>query len=251
MKNRINGNVNAISLSINQIYANSHLEQKTYGDLEYLKTYLFLNEFKDTLFPGNSVGKIGQIVIYNPVSSQVFAPDSFSKFRMFTDLMHQKNMSNELKLTSDDISGIQDTALEVLETNLRKYKGSDKEYIDKVFQNFRDTDLNTIDLDQLLSIQKELYQSPAFSGYKDRTFKDGLNFDDPKEVLFALLQVAIASKSDMTLAGDFQRMSKFSLGFSDFKSLIAALYTDTPERYDKEGRKIQGLVQGLLWTTPD
>ena len=45
----------------------------------------------------------------------------------------------------------------------------------------------------------------------------------------------------------------FGFGFARLLlySLFAALYTRDQAKYDKEGRKIQGIVRGLLWTTPD
>jgi hypothetical protein len=160
--------------------------------------------------------------------------------------MYKTGLSKDLALSQDNVSSIEDIALYNLDVNLRKFNGSARETVDKVFQKFRDTSLDQIDINQLMDIQKDLYESAEFAGYKARTLKGDINFDDDKEVLLALLQVAIASKSQMDLDGDFQRMSKLSLGFSDLKSLVAALYTDDQAKYDKEGRKIQGLVQGLL-----
>ena len=77
------------------------------------------------------------------------------------------------------------------------------------------------------------------------TTKPELNFNDSLEVIFALLQVAILSKEGIEPTGDFRDLSKYSIGFSDFKSLIAAIYTKDIEEYDKTGKKIQGIVGGL------
>lgn len=249
LKNTMNGNINIISLSANQFYANSKsLPEFNYGDLEVLKSYLFMNMFRDELIPQGN-GKLAQILVYNPVNNQVYSRNSFAKYENFKQRMYAANLADKLKLVEDDISGIEDIALYNLDVNLRKFDGSSKKEIDQIFANFRDTNLDSIDLDQLLDIQKELFA--VFPDYKNRTISATLNFDDPKEVLLALLQVAIVSKSQMHLYGDFQRLSTYSMGFSDFKSLIAALYTDNQAKYDKEGKRIQGIVQGLVWTTPD
>lgn len=248
LKNSITGYVNVISLSINQFYADSELVGKNYGDLEFLKSFLFLNTFKDELL-SVSGGKIAQILVYNPVNNQVYSRSSFSKFHEFRDRMHESGLGNALKLVDHDVAGIEDIALYNLDVNLRKFNGSDKEKINEIFAKFRETNFDAIDLDTLIDIQKDFFN--YFPDYKYKTMEGRLNFEDPKEILLALLQVAIVSKKQMDLTGDFQNLSRLSLGFSDFKSLIAALYTENQSKYDKEGKRIQGIVQGLLWTTPD
>lgn len=55
LKNRRSGNINIISLSINQFYADSNLKGLNYGDLEILKSYLFINALKDDLFLADMV----------------------------------------------------------------------------------------------------------------------------------------------------------------------------------------------------
>jgi hypothetical protein len=248
LKNKRTGNVNIMSLSINQFYATSELEGKNYGDLEFLKSFLFANMFKEDLFP-QSNGKLAQILVYNPINNSVYSRTSIDEYDKFKERMYKSGLKDALKLTEKNISGIEDIAIYNLDVNLRKFDGSRKEDINMIFSKFRDTNLDTMDIEQLIDIQRLFFEK--FSEYKDRTMKDSINFEDPKEVLLALLQVAIVSKGQMSLSGDFQRMSKLSLGFSDLYSLVAALYTNDKIKYDKEGRKIQGLVQGLLWTTPD
>lgn len=253
LKNKVNGNVNIIDLSINQFYAQSKIEgteDKLYGDLEYYKAMLFVNEFKDELFPAGQ-GQLAQVIVHNPGNNDPYYRNTFNKFKEFKELMYKKKMESFLKLNENDLSGIEDIAMYTLDTNLRNFSGSEKEKedIEKIFLPIRDTNLDMADLNVLLDIQKEFYN--VYPDYKNKSFKAELNFSDDKEVLFALLQTAIVSKSQMELTGDFKDISKFSLGFSDFASLLKALYTENQTEYDKKGRKIQGLVQGLVWTTPD
>jgi len=256
LKNKLNGNINVISLSINQFDASSHIDGKTYGDLEFLKTFLFLNEFKDILIPTSDVSvkndKIAQIIIYNPLNMQTYPKNCFSKFVEFKEQMSLKeSLRKELKLSEKNVASIEDIALYNLTTNLRNFNGTNKEDVERVFKNISDTNLDLLDVEALIEVQRELFNSPGFVGYRDKTMKGVVDFNDPKEVLIALLQVVIASKGQMEFADDYQRMSKYSLGFSDFKSLIAVLFSDHQEKYNKERQRIQGITQGLLWTTPD
>lgn len=246
LKNRFTGNINIISLSINQFYAQSKIkgtEDKSYGDLEYYKTMLFVNEFRNELFPGNQ-GKLGQIVIFNPKIYQSYYRNVFDKYKEFKTLMYSKGMEKDLKLKESDVPGIEDIAMYTLDTNLRKFNGSEQEKsdIERIFIPMRDTNLDLVDLNTLLDIQKAFFDT-----YPDyRVLKPQINFSDNKEVLLALLQTAIITKGQIKPEGDFQDLSKLSLGFSDFFSLVKSLYTDNQALYNKEGKRIQGLVQGLV-----
>lgn len=249
LRNKRSNQINVISLSINQLLANSDISGMNYGDLEYMKTFLFLNKFKNELLP--SLGsKLGEIIIYNSESGQSYYDSITSKYDEFRNLMSKRSeLSDKLVLTKDNILGIEDVAMYNLDVNLRHYSGEDKEKVNAVFSLFEDTDLAQMDLDKLLVTVNSFFD--AFPEYKTKSVKPDLNFSDQKEMLLALLQTAIVSKNQMDLSGDFQSMSNLSMGFSDFKSLVAALYTKDQAEYDKTGRKIQGIVQGLWWTTPD
>ena len=249
LRNRRTNQVNVISLSINQLLAQSDIEGMNYGDLEYMKTLLFVNKFKSELLP-NAGSKLGEIIVYNAESGQSYYDNVLNKYDEFRNLMSKKSeLKSKLKLSKDNILGIEDVAMYNLDVNLRHYSGSDKEKVNAVFNLFQDTSLDQMDLDKLMSVLDSFFI--AFPEYKNKSMTPELNFADPKEMLLALLQTAIVSRNQMNLSGDFQNMSNLSLGFSDFKSLVAALYTKDQANYDKQGRRIQGIVQGLWWTTPD
>ena len=249
LKNKKTNQINIISLSINQFLAKSNIGGMNYGDLEYMKVFLFLNKLKSELFP-NMGSKLGEIIIYNAASGQSYYDNVINKYNEFRNLMFQTpELKNSLALTKDNILGIEDIAMYNLDVNYRYYSGSDKEKVNEVFSLFDNTDLAQMDLDKLISVSHSFFN--AFPEYKEKSLTPGMSFEDPKERLLALLQVAIISKSQMDLSGDFTDLSDLSMHFSDFKSLISALYTKDQAEYDKEGRKIQGIVQGLLWTTPD
>lgn len=243
LKNRKTGVVNVISMSINQFKAESNIPGKNYGDLEFLKTFLFINKFKSELLP-SSTDKLGEIIVYNPESGDSVYGNATSKFVEFRNRMNEVGMQDQLKLKEDNILGIENAAMYNLDVALRSYSGKDKEDINVLFNTFNNTNLEQIDLTRLLEIQKMFYDK--YPSYKEKSLKPDMNFDDEREMLLAMLQVAIITKSQMELTGDFQDMTTFSLGFSDFKSMIAAIYTKDRAEYDKTGKKIQGIVQGLV-----
>lgn len=248
LKNKRNGMVNIISLSSNQFYANSDIDGKNYGDLEYYKALLFLNSFKNELLP-TGFDKLGQIIVYNPEANQYYYRNTSKKLEEFIKLMHEKQLGQKVNLNLSNASGAEDLALYILDSQFRYYSGSEKETINEIANLFDGTSVANADLSVLIEAQKKFYS--AFPSYKERTMNKELNFEDPKEVLFALLQTAIVTKEQQALTGDFQNMSNYSLGFSDFKSLVRALYTEDKEEYDKTGKRIQGLVGGLAFATPD
>lgn len=252
LRNVETGNINIISLTANELYADSiepSLEGKNYGDLEFLKSFLFANAFKNELFPQES-GKLAQIIVYNPVKNKVYSRNTFEKYDEFKAQMYKAGLQDELILTKEsNVMGIEDIALYNLDLNLRQFSGADRDQISAIFSKFQDVKFTDINLETLLDIQKTLFAT--FPGYKEKTMTPTLNFDDPKEVLFALLQVAIVTNSQLNPQGDFQNLTTYSMGFSDFRSLLTALYSDNIAKYNKEGKRIQGMVQGLVWTTPD
>ena len=102
---------------------------------------------------------------------------------------------------------------------------------------------NNLTLEKLIQVQKDFYQ--LYPEYKDKTFEKTLNFEDKTEVLLAMLNVAILSYYKDDLGGDFSNISMFSMNFSDFSSLFKSIYSSENPEYDKEGRKITGIFQGL------
>ena len=245
LQNKRSGQINVISLSINQFLANSHIQGMKYGDLEYLKTLLFVNQLKKELLPTSNC-KLGEIIVYNPESGESYYNTVTNEYDMFRNRMSEVGMADKLKLTKDNVLGVEDVALYNLDASLRSFRSTEQEEerVHKIFNLFEDVDVAQMELDKLIEVQKAFYDE--FPAYKEKSLKPEMNFDDPKEALFAMLQVAIVTKSKAALAGDFTELSEMSLGFSDFKSLIAALYSKEQAKYDKQGKRIQGIVQGLV-----
>lgn len=248
LRNKRTGILNLVSVSVNNFFASSNIEGMSYGDLEYLKTFLFLNNLKKDLLPSNN-DKLGEIIVFNPKTGTSHPANILKKFRDFSDRMYKVGLGSSLNLTESNILPIENMAIYTLDRTLRTYNESDKELVTQVTSLFQNSDLDKIDLDQLKALQKEFLDT--FEQYKGKTMDTNLNFDDPKEMIFAFIQSAIIAKSQSDVSADYQRLSKYSANFSDFKSLIAAFYTKNQQQYDKEQRRIQGLVQGLAFTTPD
>lgn len=248
MRNKKSGTINLMSITANQLYAKSDIEGKTYGDLEYIKTLLFVNALRKELLP-SSADKIGEIVVFNPSDSgnPVYYKPTRQAYEEFATMIGSTSIRKNI--TENHFWPIENVALNNLRTMLQSYEGKDVEDIQNLFNLFKNTDLEEIDLQKLITLQKEYYAK--YPEYLEKSLETNINFGDNKEILFAILQTAILAKGQLQFANDFQDLSKHSLQFSDYKSLIVALYSKDQAEYDKIGRRIQGIAQGLAWTTPD
>jgi signal peptidase I len=240
MRSRKNGNINVISLTINQFYADSHMPKMNYGDLEYMKVFLFINQLKKQLFPG--LGKLGQIILFNPITDEnvSYYRNPITKYKEFRQLIYDQKLENSLILEESNILGIQDIALYNIDSAFRSFEGSEEDVkkMTDIFSKMQDTNLNELDA-KILEETLEAFNE-AFPSYQARLFESKINFSDNKEVLYVLLHTALISKRQLqeSLVGDVSKISKFSMGFSDFGSLIKGLYTNKQNTYDKSGNKI-------------
>lgn len=248
LRNVKNNTINVLNISGNQ-FKFTHKETGLLGgDLEGIKVMMFLNEFRDQIFPNTSY-KIGEIITYNPKEGSPWTHQVTPTFEKFQRLMRQNNLESDIKLNDDYILGIEDIALVKVMTTLDNYVGKEADNLNKVFNVFGNKHLSEIEKRDLLEVNNLFLQK--YPEYKKLTIKPELNFGDPLEVIFSLLQVAILSKEGIDPTGDFRDLSKYSLGMADFKTLLTAFYTKDIEQYDKTGQKIQGIVGGLSWATPE
>lgn len=254
IRNKNTGDVNVVSLTANDLMAGYDEDYSIlYGDLEIYKAFLFVNNLKDELFPGGA-GRLGKIIVYNPVNQDPYHKSSISKYKEFRDRMNKKGLGDKLILKEDNVLGIVDIAHLTLNSYLTNFEGSEKEVktIRDIFHLEGDDigiDIESKNLEELLEIQKEFYQQ--FPELKNKSLEKGFDLGNKNEMLLALLQVAIVSRNQGDITGDFRGLTKFSLNFSDFKSLFAAIYTDKQSTYDREGRRIQGVVRGMVFSPPD
>lgn len=248
MRNTKNGIINIFNLSVNNFTANSEIKGLTYGDVDMMKAMYFVNEFKDVLL-ANGAYKLGEIITFNTRSGEsVYRPAS-TILSNFKKRMHSQGMGDKIKVKESDLVGTEDLTLMSVQTVLRNYVGKHSEKVQGIFGILGNKQLNEITRDRLTEVRNKFLE--IFPEYKEKEIKDELNFDDQLEVLYALLQTAILSKEGIKTEADFQDLTKLGLEAGDFRSLLSAIYTKDEQIYTKAGKRIQGVVGGLAWTTPE
>jgi hypothetical protein len=251
LRNIHTGTIDVISLSvINDLAESTDLKDLNYGDLDRLKVFMFLNEYYNELFIGKG-SRIGNIVTYNPESgtanSKASPHEGLDKFIQRMTAIGRKDkikLNPQLHLMSETRS-----ALNNLLSASKAYEGKSKNKLEQIFNSLVNTDLDSVDEQRLLDTRKLLLKE--FPELVTKNFNPVLNFSDPVEYLFTLLQVAILKRDGVTLHGDFLGMTKYAFQFSDFKSLIAALYSREQAEYNKNETKVLGVMGGLMQSTPD
>ena len=221
LRNKNSGQVNVISLSVNQFLAESSIPDYNYGDIEYSKALLFLNEYKDSLLP-YSTNKIGEIIVFNPENQKHYYRTTYNQYNKFFNLMHSKNFNDsDIKLSFDThFVGLVNVALQNLDNFYRSFDNDlDKEKLENIIRPLTSDD--NLHLDKLIKAQQEFYE--LYPTYKNKTFSPELNFEDKKEVLLALLNTAILSYHTDDIGSDFQSISNFSMNWSDYRDLFSSL----------------------------
>lgn len=244
------GTIDIVSLSVyNNLSESSDLKGLRYGQLDHLKVFMFLNEYYKELYIGKG-SKIGNIISYNPESGQSDAASSTDTLKLYIERMIEIGRKHEINLKPDiHLLGEAKMAINSMLSSYLSYEGSRQSDLDTIFKTLVGSSHDDIDLQKLLNARAAMIKK--FPDIAAKNFDPNLNFSDPIEYLFTLLQVAILRKEGVNLHGDFLGMSKFALRFSDFKSLLASIYSREQSEYNKQEGKIQGMMGGLTQTTPD
>ena len=88
LRNKLNNNISIVSMTTNQPYAISKVDGLSYGELEFMKSFLFTNEMKKELFPG-----YGKLINCNPhTTNGIYIRNVNSKFKIFEQLMYSKRI---------------------------------------------------------------------------------------------------------------------------------------------------------------
>lgn len=248
LRNKINNVINIFNISATQAYANAKLDNYLQGDLDIIKAMIFVNEFHNELFP-TSAFKLGQILTFNPRNAVTYSKPSQEALRMFKNRVNKTGSIIEINIKEENLLGIQDVALNNIVSALKHYEGPFRGKIDKVLNKLGEGYLESIDKVKLIDARSELLRE--FPTYINKTIEPKLNFDDPIEVILALLQVAILTKDGIEPIGDFQNLTKYSIQGADFRTLLKSIYTQNIDEYDENGKKVQWLVGGLAWTNPE
>lgn len=220
------------------------------GDIENMKVMIFLNKFANEIFP-NEVFKLGDIITFNTIEGKHHYEPSHVVLNKFKNFMGENNLSDQIKLNEDNVINIEDIALMKIYSSLDSYNsaGVHDDIISSIENLFVNKSYDDVVAADLIKIREILLEKYPEYGTKEMTAD--INFNDHIEVLFAYLQVAILSKSGFDLFGDFVDLTKWSIEFEDFKSLLDAIYTKDQQLYTKAGKKVQGLFSGLAWTNPE
>ncbi len=248
LRNKITGVVNLLNVSADLFKApvaegDDSIKDMLYQELDVLKAMIFLEEFRKDLLPGKSY-KFGQILSFNPKNGDTYYMPMPKALRLYRDRMASLNLSSEIKILDSDLLGIEDIALNDVMTVMKFYGGQHKDSINIVKNILGDGHIESIDKERLIAARDAFLEQ--FPDYVNKTIEPKLDFDDEIGVIFALLQTAILTKEGIELHGDFRDLTKFSFQSADFKSLISSVYTKNVQEYDKTGKKIQGLFQGLI-----
>jgi hypothetical protein len=244
LENTKNGKLSVINISAHGQKA-SFDEDLIYEEVEYIKTFAFLNRFYNEL--GLNRTEIEEIIILNLDGLQVGGKDVEKMFNKFTELMQVKKLTN--KLTHKNITPLLERAWNLVRSSLRTYSGTDRTQVENILKPIWNESFQNISYEKLREIQKSMFE--AFPDLVDQTRQPSISFSDQRQYLFAMIQVLLLSKSGQLPEGDFLGMRDFSIGWPDVKSLVASLYSKSQEKYNKEGKKILGVMGSLRLSTPD
>jgi hypothetical protein len=167
--------------------------------------FTLLNSFYDDLNL-NRV-KIENIEILNIDGHQRSAKDIKQMFDIYSSAMLSSKLEN--KLSDRNLTSLADRTYGLLKNSFKDYTGLDKKGLEAVMSNLDGTEFKDLSLEKLEEIRRAFIKEYPYLGNK--TLSPTINFEDPKEFMFSILQVAILSKSNMSLSGDFMNMRDFSV----------------------------------------
>lgn len=249
LKNTKTGVINIFNLTASNLKAMSPVEGFDYGEIEQLKVMYFINEFKNELFP-TSAYKLGQIIVFNTINADTdVTPPSIVLDKFRSRVIRQGFNENFIKLNEQNLTLIEDLAIQNLMSAQQSYVGRHKDDLIKIFDLLRADDLDEITKENLIKVRSELLKE--FKHLKEKEISPDLNFEDQIEVVFALVNAAILAKDGLYLTGDFKNITNNSIGTGNFRTLLNALLGRQSPEYDKQGRRIEGITGGLNWITPD
>ena len=249
LKNTKTGVINIFNLTASNLKAMSPVEGFNYGEVEQLKVMYFVNEFKNELFP-TSAYKLGQIIVFNTINADTdVTPPSIVLDKFRSRAIKQGFDENFIKLNEQNLTLIEDLAIQNLMSAQQSYVGRHADDLTKIFDLLRADDLDEITKDNLIKVRSELLKK--FKHLKEKEISPELNFEDQIEVIFALVNAAILAKDGLYLTGDFKNITNNSIGAGNFRTLLNALLGRQSPEYDKQGNRIEGITGGLNWITPD
>jgi len=248
MRNISTHTVNLLSITIHPMFEPSGIDKLSFGNVDTIKSMIFLNSFKDQLLKGGF--SLGEIITFNLEKQKYHRELNFRAFDLYEKRMIQSNMNHTNKLSkSGDLKSIDSIVMNLLRSSLNNYSGDDKNAVEALFNAQGGFDWVNADYGQLKLVQDAFLKE--YPKLKDRTLTPTMDFSNKEEYLYAMLQMAINIKLGFLPEGDFYNMSNLGVYFSDFKSLLGAIYSKEEPEFNKDEKRIMGLLQGLNFVTPD
>jgi hypothetical protein len=182
-----------------------------YGDLEYLKSYFFLDKFHDELELGIT-NSIENILVFNLQEGEYYYrpyQDTFEKYK-------ERMLTNKfpMKLTEQVLPKLEDNARLIIRAILADHKSDTKE-----MQTLTDILNPLVNMfyqvpeQKLLEIQAELREK--FPRLVHKNILESLSFVDDVEYIYALVSSIIVVRRDFTLVGDAVDLKNYALSFAD------------------------------------
>lgn len=246
-QNKFNGKIVVFSVSANNFKAD-YKDGLNYGDLEYVKVFAFLNEYYSDLNLDNK--QIENIIVYNLSGDFPDPRPIHKKLELYLNLSKNR-IKKPIKISNKNIVPIEIETASLIGGTLRAMSLTEKKSIEDVLgQNMLTASWEDLPLEKLKEAQKAMFEAfPNLRG--ENTLKPNMSFQNQIEYTYALLATLILQKSKYTIEGDFLDMTNFSSTFSDFKSVLSALYSPEQAQYNAAGQRILGIMGGLKVSTPD
>jgi hypothetical protein len=248
MRNTKTGIINLFDITADNLLADSGIKGFTYGQVEMLKAMYFLNEYKDALLV-NGAYKLGEIIVFNNKNGKSINRSSSTVLTWFKRRMSEVGMGDKIRIGDNDLVGTEDLTLMTLNTFVKNYVGKKRTEVENIFSILQHDRFDEISKDRLTEVFNKFLDE--FPDYRSKELTPELNFDDPLEVLYALLQSSLLAKSGVKTEADFQGLTELGIEAGDFQSLLLAIYNKDQRMYTKTGNKIQGIIGSLAWTNPE
>jgi hypothetical protein len=246
-QNRADNSYSIVSISsFNQeaSYSNDLL----FGDLEYMKAMLFFNKYYDTL--KLNTNKIENINVFNLQEGHYYHRPIKYELKKFIDLVNLRRFSkdfNKLSMRQNFQSDLEVARL-LIKGALKSYSKPDLTTLENLLSPLMNESIGIEDLSTFKI--KEMLKDDRFTYLRSRN-QESLNFNDENEYIFAVLSSILLLKEGITPHGDAIHLKNYAIGFADFKSIFLPLFTDRKPEYDVNGKKIQGVIGGMMTTPPD
>lgn len=243
LQDKATGNIVPISISSWNTLT-KYNSKYDYLDTEYFKIFAVLNNFYDDL--GLRIRKVQNIVVYDLEGKTGRAKSLDGQFEKFLVLASQKNYP--LKLNKNHMPEISDVTEYEIQTLFRTYNQPDKQKLIGIFEEVNGEIWNC-NLDVLKKLERKFVKE--FPYLAKKTFDSAMDFENPRDYLYALIKTLILTRHGIVPVGDITGLRDFALKYQDWFHVLKAFYSEDLAEYTKSEEKILGIIGGLKTITPD